>query len=132
MIFLPILWFYSFFDAINKNSLCDEDFYALKDDYCFHLEEISDFLARIIRGKQKIILAIILIFVGADILIKNFMYYLRILFGWEFVNRFAMYIGRLPQLLFALFIILVGVSLIKGKKIELKQLEDKENHHENA
>ena len=132
MIFFPIIWFYSFFDAINKNSMCDEDFYALEDDYCFHLEEISALLARIIHGKQKLILAILLIFVGADILLKNFMYYLRILFGWDFVNVLEMYIGRLPQLLFALFIILVGISLIKGKKIELKQLENKEDNHENA
>lgn len=131
MIFFPVIWFYSFFDSINRNSMSDEDFYALEDDYCFHLDEISSSLNGILQGKYKLIAAAILIFIGADMLLNNFNYYLAALFGWEIIGRFQIYTDRLPQLVFAIVIILFGIYLIKGKKVELKQLEDKEGYHEN-
>lgn len=33
ILFAPIIWFYSFFDVINKNSLDEAEFYALEDHY---------------------------------------------------------------------------------------------------
>lgn len=36
-IVLPIIWCYSFFNVHNMYSLSDEEFYALEDDYIFHL-----------------------------------------------------------------------------------------------
>ena len=34
---LPVLWFYSFFHTHNLNSMSDEEFYTLEDDYLFHI-----------------------------------------------------------------------------------------------
>ena len=39
---LPVIWCYSFFDVINKNSMTEEEFYELEDNYLFNFE-ISDF-----------------------------------------------------------------------------------------
>lgn len=132
MILFPIIWFYSFFDSINKNSLCDEDFYALEDDYCFHMDEISSSMNHLLQGKYKLIAAALLIFIGADMLLNNFNYYLTALLGWEIASRFQIYTDRLPQLVFSIVIILIGLYLIKGKKEELKLIEDKEGYHENS
>ena len=41
---LPIpdsVWFYSFFHTNNLNSLSDEEFYSLEDDYLIHFSDIS-------------------------------------------------------------------------------------------
>ena len=37
----PIVWFYSFFHTNNLNSLSDEEFYSLEDDYLIHFSDIS-------------------------------------------------------------------------------------------
>ena len=56
---LPILWCYSFFNVHNIRGMSDEEFYALEDDYLFHMERV---LPRglliwsgvnLIRGKKK-------------------------------------------------------------------------------
>ena len=36
----PVVWFYSFFHTNNLNSLPDEEFYALEDDYLIHVSSI--------------------------------------------------------------------------------------------
>ena len=39
LIFLvPVIWFYSFFHSNNLNSLPDEDFYPIDDDYVLHIK----------------------------------------------------------------------------------------------
>lgn len=38
---LPIIWQYSFFDAINKNALSDEAFSRLEDRYLLFLMSLS-------------------------------------------------------------------------------------------
>jgi hypothetical protein len=39
LLIFPVIWFYSFFDALNKNGLPDEEFYALEDHFLFNLEK---------------------------------------------------------------------------------------------
>ena len=35
-----IIWFYSVFNVHNKVSLPDEEFYALEDNYLFHMDQL--------------------------------------------------------------------------------------------
>ena len=35
----PVIWFYSFFHVHNLNSMPDEEFYAVEDDYLFHQKD---------------------------------------------------------------------------------------------
>lgn len=125
MFILPIIWFYSFFDSMNKRSLSDSEFAALKDDYLFELDKIfikcPDFLL-----KNKTILAIIFIFIGVTILWNNFINIISRILPSALMNAIYRFSNSLPQLIFAIFIIIVGVKLILGKKSEL----EKEFHSE--
>lgn len=120
LFFLPIIWFYSFFDVMNKNSMLDEDFYRLRDDYMFNMDFSS--LSGLVQGKFRKIVAYVLILIGISLLFSNFRFFLGMIF-----SRLGIYFGffdRIPQLILAGFIILVGIRLIQGKKFELLEQED--------
>lgn len=119
MFLVPIVWFYAFFDANNKNSLDDVEFYTLEDNYLFNFDDNTMFaLEKVLHGKGKLVLAIVLILIGINMIWKNIYYYM---YGWlpSFIRNFMsdlMY--RIPQLIIGVFIILLGVYLIRGKKNE--------------
>lgn len=117
-LFLPIIYFYSFFDVINKNALCDEDFYALEDKYLFDLDFHE--LKGLLQGRFRPVIAVILILIGVQMLLSNcYHLLLGILPGSiaDGIYRTLMpFLNRVPQLITALFIIAVGIHLIKGKK----------------
>lgn len=134
---IPVIWFYSFFDALNKNGLPDDEFYAQEDYYLFHLDqtELKDFHF----GKFRLLAAGALIILGCNLLLQNFMdllYYALPSFLYGILQEL---ISMLPEVLFGIVIIYVGIKLILGKNTELKQeasalLEDREEevHDENA
>lgn len=128
---LPILFCYSFFDAMNKNSLSDEDFYALEDAYLFDAN--FDDLKSIFHGRFRPLIAIILIVMGAQMLLSN-CYGLLLDMLPDFLAE-AIYsvlfpiLERLPRFLISLAIIAVGFGLIRGKKRTL-YLEDNEMEEE--
>ncbi len=108
---LPILWCYSFFNVHNIRGMSDEEFYALEDDYLFHMDE--SLLTGKLKGKQSNILAAALIIIGMAILWNYFANYLR----WLLPD--SIYWGimdAVPQLAIAALLIWCGVYLIRGKK----------------
>lgn len=119
---LPILWCYSFFNVHNIRGMSDEEFYALEDDYLFHMDE--SLLTGKLRGKQSNILAAALIIVGVAILWNHFANYLSWLLPdsiyWGFMDA-------VPQLGIAVLLIWCGIYLIRGKK---KELDGKESRQE--
>lgn len=117
---LPVIWFYSFFDAINKNSLPDEDFYSLEDHFLFHFNSN-------IRNYPTII-AFILIFFGVYLTLKGICdllpYYISDLL-YPFI-----YNGTFPQLFFGSIIVLCGIRLIKKNHTNFREhfiIDEKEN-----
>lgn len=119
----PIVWFYSFFHTNNLNSLSDEEFYAMEDDYLIHWSQISRNKATV--KKYKKLLAACLIFFGVSILWNNF----SRLFFWHLLpvlnlndaagNTLRYIINSIPQGVVAIVIIIAGIYLIKGKYEEL-------------
>lgn len=119
----PIVWFYSFFHTNNLNSLSDEEFYSLEDDYLIHWGDISRNKAAV--KKYKKLLAACLIFFGISILWNN----LSRLFFWYLLPNLSLtdaavgtlqYIANsIPQGVVAIVIIIAGIYLIKGKYEEL-------------
>lgn len=119
----PIVWFYSFFHTNNLNSLSDEEFYAMEDDYLIHWSQISHNKATV--KKYKKLLAACLIFFGVSILWNNF----SRLFFWHLLpvlnlndtagNTLRYIVNSIPQSVVAIVIIIAGVYLIKGKYQEL-------------
>ena len=66
----PIVWFYSFFHTNNLNSLSDEEFYSLEDDYLIHFSDISSNQDTV--KKHYKLIAGCLIFIGISVLWKLF------------------------------------------------------------
>ncbi len=118
---LPILWCYSFFNVHNLRGLPDEEFYALEDDYLFHLDKILP------EGRwnkrRNNLLAGALIFVGAAMLWDYMMDYLRWLLPdqiyWNMMDS-------VPRVGVSLALIFGGLYLIRGKKRELDEKEREE------
>ena len=99
---LPVIWFYAFFDALNKNSLSADEFSKLEDDWL--IIKNTDELKFNVK-KVRIIAAVILIL--------NFCYQL----GIDLDNTvFGLIRYALPKLVFSVLIIGAGIYLIKGKR----------------
>lgn len=109
-----IVWFYAFFDAMNKNSLPDEEFEELEDNYIWgsHLDGLTE----ITKGKGRNVLAIVLICLGIYMLCNSIISALAgmgIYISYE-INEFLLH--YVPQFAVAFIIIAVGIRMIMGKK----------------
>lgn len=114
---LPVIWCYSFFDTINKNSMDEEDFYMLEDHYLFNMD-LSE-ISSIAKGKNKTIFAAVLIIIGIAMLLSNFMSVLNAMLPWELYWRIEHILGDIPRIGIALIIIWIGMRMIQGKRLEL-------------
>lgn len=118
---LPIIWFYGFFDGIHLNSLPDNEYAQLRDEYLF----MSDDLPQLKLKKLRVPAAIVLILLGSYSLFRtaiNYLIYEDILF-WDSPAVNLVY-DIFPKILFSIFIIFLGVYLIVGKKKEMENEED--------
>ncbi len=128
-LFLPIaavVWFYSFFHAHNLRGMDDEDFYALEDDYLIHLDHPEEhFWTRVMVTRYRQLAAIALILIGILSLWNSLMSILQWILP-EFIRETIYYVGQYaPKLVFAVAILLAGIWLIRGKKQELQEEEEK-------
>ena len=118
-----IAWFYSFFHVHNLAGLSDEEFYAVEDEYLFHLGENEEVGQKIMQQYRKII-AIVLIILGV-LLIWNSMYWLIVQLMPEGIAWVIREIGyRLPKLIIGVAIIVAGIYMIRGKKKSLEMEEE--------
>lgn len=121
---LPVLWFYSFFHTHNLNSMSDEEFYALEDDYLFQMQP-EDIRRWALKNRKPV--AFVLIFVGVSIIWNHV---------WSAFWKFSDWIGfssvlfstlhywirSIPQLAAAFLIIWIGWKLIQDKKESLDEI----------
>lgn len=121
----PVIWFYSFFNTNNLNSLPDDEFYALEDDYVFHIQLLIQNKAFI--QKYKKLIALVLVIFGCSILWNIFStliftYVLPTVYLSEEIYRLLYYLGRsVPQFVVGVGIIIAGWYLIKNKSDDLNQ-----------
>lgn len=114
---LPVIWFYAFFDSLNINDISDEEFSKLEDAFLF---TDSSTTFKVSKSKFRVPAAVILIMAGCYILLENIFYMFRIIFGLDYdwwVTEIIF--DYFPRFVFAGVIILAGLYLIKGKKIQL-------------
>lgn len=110
-----VLWFYAFFDCINKRFTTDEEFAALKDHYLFQSYNGSRDL---FLGNGRLITGIIILVVGVCCLWKSvFSFITDHMPGYAAVVLNELNV-RVPQVLVASAIIALGVWLIIGRKKE--------------
>lgn len=124
LFFTPVIWFFSFFNANNLNSLPDDEFYSIEDDYVIHPSIFYQKYEFVFRKHQKLF-AYGFILLGICIIWNTtfrFLYrFFREFFHLpELVLRFIQYSANsLPQLLIGILIIVVGFSLIRNKRKEI-------------
>ena len=122
-----IVWFYAFFDAMNKNSMPDEEFAMLEDAYIWG--DNLDCLSKLPKGKGRKILAIVLICFGIYMLCNSVVSALAgmgIYISYE-INQFLLH--YIPQFIVAFVIIAVGLRMIAGKKQEI-EFDENEKYFE--
>lgn len=115
----PILWFYSFFHVHNLRGMSDEEFYAIEDDYLFHLNSIMPEQGKM-NKRFRNVLAAVLIVVGAVVLLNNFLDLVAWLLPSYLMGFYSSLLYVLPQLVIAVLCVLGGIWLIRGKKKELE------------
>lgn len=129
VIFLPVVWFYSFFHVHNLKELPEEEFYAVEDNYILNLDRVFQSSEKIAPKHTKII-AILLIIFGAAILWNGF----RDLLFWILPNALAIIVQdimyQIPSVIIGILIIIAGCHLLTGK-IKSFSLEEKTDNKKN-
>lgn len=125
---LPVIWFYSFFNVHNKAGMSDEEFYALEDDYLFHLDSL--FPQGRLNGRQTTVFAWILIILGVSIIwgpaVSGLLHTIEMVIPDAFVSVIRSFLYHLPQYIVAVILIMTGIHMIHSKKKELDEEEKKE------
>ena len=130
VLFLPIIWFYSFFNVHNLKSLSEEEFRCVEDTYILHLDKlIGD--ADHLLSKYRTIVAVLLIVFGISILWNNLISVLTWILPRSLSDFLYTLTYHLPQIVIAVAIILAGLYILSGKKKELdaKMEEDSKEEH---
>lgn len=121
---LPVIWFYSFFDAMNSNSLPDFEFAQLRDEFII-FKDVEDLRMSVHRFRMPIAIGCIVF--GGYSLIKVFFDMISDMVEipgdiyWE-VHRWVN--GNIPRVAIALLIIWFGMHLIKGKRIDINNRDN--------
>lgn len=116
---LPLIWFYSFFDCMNKRYSTDEEFLLLEDNYLFSLDELAK-IDKSIFKKHSLLSGILLVLLGIYLIWNNL---INNLFGFmnmsDELYRALHNVSRMaPQIIIGVVIIVIGAKLIMGKKRE--------------
>lgn len=113
-----VIWFYSFFHARNLAALEESELQQVEDRYLLLDESMlegKNLLARYRKG-----IAALCIIGGLALLWDRVSYWLNDLLIAMFHCEYT-YVDAVPQIAFAVIIIIFGIWLIRGKK---KELED--------
>lgn len=129
IMFAPILWFYSFFNVHNLKSLSEEEFYAMEDTYILHIGEFLGDAGNMLTKYRKLT-AVAMILIGFSVLWS----FLTDIIYWLLPNPLAyglsMTIGRIPQVVIAIALIVAGIYIITDKKHKLDQEKKSEKSEE--
>ena len=120
---LPVLWFFSFFHTNNLNNMSDEEFYALEDDYLFHMQP-RELHSWILKNRNPV--AFVLIFTGISIIWNHLWSAFWRFSDWLGISSILFstlhfWFGAIPQLAAAFLVIWIGWKLIQDKKVTLDE-----------
>lgn len=129
---LPIIWFYSFFHVHNLASMPDEEFYEVEDSFTGGLvsQEMSSYLS---GGQGRKIFGALLILLGCSVIwngIQSFVYRVADIFDYEIANMISYTMDDALRSMIAVAVIYLGYRMIRGKKKELNQIEQKMQEQE--
>lgn len=124
ILFLPLIWFYSFFHVHHLRGLPPEEFHAVEDRWLFLKDEDIDFDTNGLKNRK--VFAIVLLVLGVWMLwnvcmdglvwiMPDFLHHL--IWGMQSI---------IPRILIALVILYVGFCMLRGKKV----MDGREDHHQ--
>jgi len=116
-IILPVIWFYGFFDCMNKSSYTVEELSMFEDKmvFGFKLDDV-EFLNKYTSQKNTFVGWIVILFgilLFYNTIIRNFIWRLE-----KYLPGIGILASKLPILILSIVIILVGIKLIRGPQIE--------------
>ena len=117
LVILPLIWFYSFFDCINKRYSTDEEFLQLEDNYLFSLDKFVK-LDKDIFQKRIVLGGVLLLLLGVYLIWNNTLHLLYKYMPPEIYEAIDNLTRIAPQLIIGIAIIVAGVKLIMGKRKE--------------
>lgn len=122
----PVIWFYAFFDCINKIFQDDDEFYSQEDYFLITREKLENLNLNIFK-QGNLLVGVVLVIVGIYTLWNNVVMHLISSYGMlpPVVYQTIINLGNIvPQLVIGGLIIWAGVAMIMGKKREI-EVEDK-------
>ncbi|MBU3216286.1 hypothetical protein LL033_23270 [Clostridium estertheticum] len=113
----PLIWFYSFFDCLNKRYATDEEFLLLEDNYLFSLDELVKVDKDILK-KHALFSGILLVLLGGYLIFNNIINSLAGYIPGDVYNVISDVTRMAPQIIIGVVIVVIGAKLIIGKKKE--------------
>ena len=126
--FLPVIWFYSFFNVHNLKSLSEEEFYSVEDNYILHMDQFSGDIGKFLQ-KHKNVTAWVLILFGICILWSRFTRLLYVIVPDDLSEYVYDICDNLPQIVIAVGIIAAGIYLLTQQKKKLEEEEENKEEH---
>ncbi|HEY5563243.1 MAG TPA: hypothetical protein VIK72_16105 [Clostridiaceae bacterium] len=114
---LPMLWFYSFFDCLNKSYSTAEEFLLLEDTYLFSLDKMIK-LDKEMFQKRRLFVGILLLLLGVYLVWNNLLGLISRYIPSSVYENLDALTRNAPQIILGIAIIVVGAKLILGKKKE--------------
>lgn len=125
VVITPVIWFYAFFDCLNRRFQDDERFYAQQDCYLITPDMLSC-LKTFGGGKTRIVMGGALLALGIYVVWNNFIIDWIAIALPQSVRNYVYHISySIPQIIMAALIIWLGIVLIrdKSKQVEGEQEE---------
>lgn len=117
---LPVIWFYAFFDNLNLASYSPERLAAAPDEFFFGLFNGTKVKELALFRKQNALLGWGCVFIGAVMLFNLFarsiLEWVMQVFGYDYLGWLWEIYYKLPQMLVAILVIILGVHFMKGGK----------------
>ena len=98
--FLPVIWFYSFFNVHNLKSLSEEEFYSVEDNYILHMDQFSGDMGKFLQKHQSAAAWILILF-GICILWSRFTSLLYFIVPNNMADYVYNICNSLPQIVIA-------------------------------
>ena len=114
---LPLIWFYSFFDCLNKVNLSEDQLMLVEDKYLFSFDKLLTLDKNVIK-KRSLVAGILVLILGIYLIVNNVMSIVAPYISNELYNTICNLISKIPQMIIGIAIVAVGIKLILGKKRE--------------
>lgn len=116
---LPVIWFYAFFDSINRRFVPDEEFYTQQDEWLFSIDRIFNrTYPEALRRNGGLYLGVGLLLLGVLLLWDTLAGYMSYFLPVEVMEAIRQINRVLPRLIVGGVIIFIGVKLLMGRREE--------------